>query len=58
MPLRLELSEKLEAARNLLYGDAAPAKQIMADFQPAFTKDSYLAFERGLFKKERWKPEA
>jgi metal-dependent amidase/aminoacylase/carboxypeptidase family protein len=45
-------------AIDLLYADAAPAKQIIADFQPVFTKDSYLAFERGLFKKERYKPEA
>src|SRR5580658_2623584 len=30
-------------AIDLLYADAAPAKQIIADFQPAFTKDSYLA---------------
>src|SRR5437588_614995 len=45
-------------AIDLLYGDAAPAKQVMAEFEPAFTKDSYLAFERGLFKTERWKPEA
>jgi amidohydrolase len=44
-------------AIDLLYGDAAPAKQVMADFEPAFTKDSYLAFERGLFKTERWKAE-
>jgi metal-dependent amidase/aminoacylase/carboxypeptidase family protein len=45
-------------AIDLLYADAAPAKQIIADFQPAFTKDSYLAFERGLFKKERYKGES
>jgi hypothetical protein len=45
-------------AIDLLYGDAAPARKIMANFQPAFTKDSYLAFERGLFKTERYKPEA
>jgi hypothetical protein len=45
-------------AIDLLYGDAAPAKKTLADFQPAFTKDSYLAFERGLFKTERYKPES
>jgi metal-dependent amidase/aminoacylase/carboxypeptidase family protein len=45
-------------AIDLLYGDAAPAQKIIADFQPAFTKDTYLAFERGLFKKEWYKPEA
>jgi len=44
-------------AIDLLYADAAPAKKIIADFQPAFTKDTYLALERGLFKKERYKPE-
>src|SRR5436309_7693801 len=44
-------------AIDLLWNDAMPARQIIADFQPVFTKDSYLAFERGLFKKERWKPE-
>ena len=44
-------------AIDLLYGDAAPAQLILADFQPAFTKDTYLAFERGLFRTERWKPE-
>jgi hypothetical protein len=35
--------------------DPAPAPDAMADFQPAFTKDSDLAFERGIFKTERWK---
>ncbi|HEX3862475.1 MAG TPA: amidohydrolase [Stellaceae bacterium] len=42
-------------AIDLLYGDAAPARQIIADFEPAFTKESYLEFERGLFKTERFK---
>jgi amidohydrolase len=45
-------------AIDLLWDDAAPARQAISDFQPAFTKDSYLAFERGLFKTERYKPEA
>jgi metal-dependent amidase/aminoacylase/carboxypeptidase family protein len=45
-------------AIDLLYADAAPAQKILADFQPAFTKDTYLAFERGLFKKERYTAEA
>ncbi len=45
-------------AIDLLYGDAAPARQVIADFKPAFTKDSYLAFERGLFKTERYSAEA
>jgi amidohydrolase len=41
-------------AIDLLYGDADPARQVIADFKPAFTKASYLEFERGLFKKERY----
>ncbi|HEY3912773.1 MAG TPA: amidohydrolase [Stellaceae bacterium] len=44
-------------AIDLLHGDAAPAKQIVAGFEPVMTKDSYLAFERGLFRTERYKPE-
>ena len=45
-------------AIDLLWDDAAPARRIIAEFEPAMTKDQYLAFERGLFKTERWKPEA
>src|SRR5665213_1127692 len=41
-------------AIDLLYDNAAAAKQIIGDFQPAITKAGYLAFARGLFKKERW----
>jgi metal-dependent amidase/aminoacylase/carboxypeptidase family protein len=44
-------------AIDLLYGDAAPARKILVEFKPAMTKDSYLAFERGLFRTERYKPE-
>jgi amidohydrolase len=44
-------------AIDLLYGDAEPARQILADFKPVMSKDEYLAFERGLFRTERWKPE-
>jgi metal-dependent amidase/aminoacylase/carboxypeptidase family protein len=44
-------------AIDLLWDNAAPARQVIADFTPAFTKDTYLAFERGLFKTERWKAE-
>jgi amidohydrolase len=40
-------------AIDLLYGDAASAKEILARFEPAMTKESYLAFQRGLFRKER-----
>ena len=43
-------------AIDLLWDDAAPARQVIADFDPAFTKDTYLAFERGLFKTERYTP--
>jgi hypothetical protein len=45
-------------AIDLLYGDAAPAKKILAEFEPAMTKDTYLAFELGLFRTEHYKPEA
>ena len=41
-------------AIDLLHGDAAPAKEILAKFEPAMTKEAYLAFARGLFKKERY----
>ena len=44
-------------AIDLLYGDAAPAKEILAKFEPAMTKEAYLAFQRGLFKKERYTPD-
>ena len=42
-------------AIDLLWDDAAPARRILADFRPAMSKEGYLAFERGLFKTERWK---
>ena len=45
-------------AIDLLYDEAAQARQIIGDFKPAMTKDSYLAFARGLFKKERYTPAA
>jgi metal-dependent amidase/aminoacylase/carboxypeptidase family protein len=41
-------------AIDLLCDEAEKAKQIIGDFQPAMTKASYLAFARGLFKKERY----
>jgi amidohydrolase len=41
-------------AIDLLHGDAAPAKEILAKFEPAMTKEAYLAFARSLFKKERY----
>ena len=42
-------------AIDLLWDDAAPARKIIAEFEPAMTKEKYLAFERGIFKTERWK---
>lgn len=45
-------------AIDLLYSDAAPAQEILAGFTPAFTKDTYLDFARGLFKTERFKSDA
>jgi len=45
-------------AIDLLWEDAAPARKIIAEFEPAMTKDQYLAFERGIFKTELWKAEA
>lgn len=44
-------------AIDLLWDDAAPARKIIAEFEPAMTRDQYLAFERGIFKTERWKAE-
>jgi hypothetical protein len=41
-------------AIDLLYDEAAQARQIIGDFKPAMSKSEYLAFARGLFKKERW----
>jgi amidohydrolase len=43
-------------AIDLLHQDAAPARQILANFEPAMTKEAYLAFQRGLFRKERYVP--
>jgi amidohydrolase len=45
-------------AIDLLWEDAAPAKEAIARFKPVFTKEEYLAFARSLFKKERWTPSA
>ncbi|HUC72405.1 MAG TPA: amidohydrolase [Stellaceae bacterium] len=41
-------------AIDLLYGDAAPAREILGKFEPAMTKEAYLSMQRGLFKKERY----
>jgi amidohydrolase len=45
-------------AIDLLYDDAAAARKIVSEFEPAMTKEGYLAFERGLFHTEHYKPEA
>jgi hypothetical protein len=37
-------------AIDLLYGDAAAAREIVDQFQPAMTKDAYLVLQRGLLK--------
>ena len=39
---------------DLLHGDAAPAKEILAQFNPAMTKEAYLEFQRSLFRTERF----
>ena len=41
-------------AIDLLHGSAAAAREIVDQFQPAITKDAYLALQRGLSKKERY----
>ena len=41
-------------AIDLLHGDAAPAKEILAQFSPAMTKEAYLEFQRSLFRTERF----
>jgi amidohydrolase len=45
-------------AIDLLWDDAAPARRILAEFKPAMTKSEYLAFARGVFKTEHYRPEA
>jgi amidohydrolase len=42
------------SAIDLLYGDAAPANEILASFERAMTKEAYLAFQRGLFRRESY----
>ncbi len=41
-------------AIDLLHGDAAPAREILAQFSPAMTKAAYLEFQRSLFRTERF----
>ena len=44
-------------AIDLLYGDAGPARQVLADYQPRLSKEAYLKFQRDLFATERYKAE-
>jgi amidohydrolase len=44
-------------AIDLLYGDAAEARRVLADNPPAMSKDAYLAFCRDLFTEEQYKSE-
>jgi amidohydrolase len=41
-------------AIDLLCGDAAAAREVLDQFEPAMTKDAYLEMQRRLFKTERW----
>jgi amidohydrolase len=41
-------------AIDLLYGDAGSAKEVLAQFNPAMTKEAYLEFQRSLFRTERF----
>ena len=41
-------------AIDLLHGDAASAREILAQFSPAMTKEAYLEFQRSLFRTERF----
>ena len=40
---------------DLLANGAERAKQVLAAYQPAMSKDGYLEFMRGLFREEHWK---
>src|SRR5215467_11698080 len=42
------------SAIDLLYGDAAPAKDVLAKFKSAMSKEAYLEYQRGLFRTERF----
>jgi hypothetical protein len=41
-------------AIDLLYNEAAQAREIIGEFKPAMSKADYLSFARGLFKKEHY----
>jgi len=44
-------------AIDLLHGDAAAARKVMEDHQAPMSKEDYLAFCRGLFTQEHYKPD-
>jgi hypothetical protein len=39
-------------AVDLLWGDAAPARDILEAWKPRMTKEAYLAFQRGISRTE------
>jgi metal-dependent amidase/aminoacylase/carboxypeptidase family protein len=41
-------------AVDLLYGDAAAAKEVLREYKPPMTRAEYLAFQRGINKTERY----
>jgi hypothetical protein len=41
-------------AVDLLWGDAAAAKEILRTWKPRLTKEQYLSFQRGISKTERF----
>src|SRR5262252_3317514 len=41
-------------AVDLLWDNAAAGREILTEFKPAMTKEAYLAFQRSLFRKERY----
>ena len=46
--------ERRKVLPLLLHGDAASAREILAQFSPAMTKETYLQFQRSLFRTERF----
>jgi amidohydrolase len=41
-------------AIDLLWGDAGEARRILGEFEPRMTREEYLAFQRGLARRERF----
>jgi hypothetical protein len=39
-------------AVDLLWGDAAPARDILGAWKPRMTKETYLSFQRGISRTE------